>query len=60
MQAERMYLEIFFKRTWMGKVSLTTEREKIFIKNYSPRQTDTFQMEVACKREKGTLYKAHS
>lgn len=44
----------------MGKVSLTTECGKIRIKNYSPSQTDTFQMEVACKREKETLYKAHS
>lgn len=56
-QAERMYLEMFLKRTWMGEVSLTTECEKICIKNYSPSQTDTFQTEVACKREKGTSYK---
>lgn len=44
----------------MGEVSWTTECEKIGIENYSPSQTDTFQMEVACKREKGILYKAHS
>lgn len=36
----------------MGKVSLTKECEKVGIKNYSPSQTDTFQMQVACKREK--------
>lgn len=36
----------------MEKVSLTKECEKICIKDYSPSQTDTFQMQVACKREK--------